>query len=156
MATKRLFDLLPPVDVGDPEAFLDAVTATFTGYPLGVLREAIVKIVQRSDRPTLKLIKEVCDEVYEPILRREQHQDRERMRLRSLPAPVDRSTRPTLDQIEQDLNRKIGEAGPKFTPRPSDDLPIMGAVHEPRADGKHALRVAADLEGRRARKTTEV
>lgn len=69
-AVDRLFDLLPPQDVGDPKAFLAAMIALFAEYPPEVFEQAVFVIAQRSDRPTLKLARTVLVELYEPVARR--------------------------------------------------------------------------------------
>lgn len=68
-AAGRLFDLLPPLDVGDPRAFIAATVAIFVEYPDDVTAKAIHVIAQRSDRPTLRIIRAVCEEIYAPIER---------------------------------------------------------------------------------------
>lgn len=80
---KRLFGLLPPQDVGDPEAFLTAAIALFAEYETEVMRDAVFKIAKRSDRPTLKLMREVLDEVDAPRARARERMDA----TRQLPPP---------------------------------------------------------------------
>jgi hypothetical protein len=71
----KLFDLLPPLDVGDPEAFIAGTIAILAQYPGDVMLAAIDPangIPSRTDRPTLRLIKQVCEEYWEPIERGEE------------------------------------------------------------------------------------
>jgi hypothetical protein len=86
--------LLPPLDVGDPEAFMAATVTIFASYPLEVMQGALHPlkgIPGRSDRPTLRLIKMVCDEIYAPILREKEREEREHQRAKTaryiLPRP---------------------------------------------------------------------
>lgn len=48
---------------------MSATIAIFTNYPEQIVDRAIPEIATRSDRPTLKLVKSVCDEIYAPFLR---------------------------------------------------------------------------------------
>jgi len=64
-----MFDRLPPLDVGDPETFIAETVAIFLEYPDEVVQKAVRDIPRRSDRPTLRLIKAACDELFAPIAR---------------------------------------------------------------------------------------
>lgn len=64
-----VINLLPPLDVTDPESFMAAMILLFNKYPEEVVEKAVFVIPTRSDRPTLKTIREVCDEIYAPIER---------------------------------------------------------------------------------------
>ena len=138
-----LFSLVPAPDVGDPRAFATGVVAIFALYPPPVMREAVdpaTGIPSRTDRLTLKLIKAACEEIYAPIRRHEEEAACAQQRRLMLPPPVDRSKRPTMEELEQKLGRKIAvDHGPGKPP------PL------PEGDGKHALRVAAEIAARRAR-----
>jgi hypothetical protein len=71
----KLFDLLLQLDVADPEAFIAGTVAILAEYPRDILLAAIDPvhgIPSRTDRPTLRLIKVVCDELYEPFVREEE------------------------------------------------------------------------------------
>lgn len=67
-AADRLFDLLPLQDVGDPHAFLREVISIFESYPVEIMWEAARRIPQENDRPSLKFIREFCDDRYGPEL----------------------------------------------------------------------------------------
>lgn len=149
MAATRLFRLLPPLDVVDPEAFITATVVLFTQYPAAVLAEAVDAIACRTDRPTLKIIKAVCDEIYEPILRRIERERAEAQHFHALPPPREPRTpeqQARIDAQVADARRKLGAPIKKYTQGP----PISWG------DGKHAERVKADLEARaRRRETTQ-
>ena len=80
----RLFDLLPPQDVGNPESFLIAAAVLFSQYTGELGRAAAFEIAQRSDRPTLKLMREVLDEFSERAMTQQNRAERERR----LPPPA--------------------------------------------------------------------
>lgn len=65
----RLWKLLPPLDVTDPEIFMTEAISILTMYPEAVMERAVHEIPRRTDRPTLRLIKSVCDEVFAPVER---------------------------------------------------------------------------------------
>lgn len=69
MTVHKLFRLLPPQDVLDAEAFLAAAVALFAGYPAEVGERAIALIAGKSDRPTLKIMRQALDEIFAPIER---------------------------------------------------------------------------------------
>jgi hypothetical protein len=158
LATQALFKLLPPQTFGDARAFLAATTAIFSTYPLGVMRAAIVEIAVRTERPSLKVIKEVCEEIYEPI----RHQEwRAQVALdikRSLAPPRHPRTpeqQAAIDaQVEaarRQLGIQAGGMGPKAVLMPpSADAPYSSRIPRP-DDGKHAQRIAADCAARAAR-----
>jgi hypothetical protein len=66
---ERLFKLLPPLDVTDPKSFMAETISILSGYPDAVTERAAHEIPRRTDRPTLRLIKTVCDELLDPIER---------------------------------------------------------------------------------------
>jgi hypothetical protein len=66
---ERLFNLVPPLDVGDPEEFFAAAIALFAQYPIEVTERAVFKIAELSDRPTLRLMRSVLEEILAPIVR---------------------------------------------------------------------------------------
>lgn len=109
-AVDRLFDLLPPQDVGDPKAFMASVAAIFSQYPDAVVEQAAVGprgIATRTDRPTLRLIKEVCEEFYGPILR-----DAEREALRNQPKPLPRPPRTPEEQAR--IDKQVADFRKRF------------------------------------------
>ena len=85
---ERLFKLLPPLDVIDPESFMAETISFLSGYPIEVMERAAHEIPRRTDRPTLRLIKAACDELLEPIDRElERRWASESHRLGALPRP---------------------------------------------------------------------
>ena len=111
----------------------------------------------RSDRPTLKLIKAVCDEFYEPILRREEREDSENTARLCLPPPRHVRTPEEQAAIDKQVEAVCklfgistdGLRDDKFIPKPSDDLSYYATISYSRNDGKHGERVMADLAKRR-------
>jgi len=97
--------LLPPQDVGDPRAFMAAVTLVFTGYPAEVVDAAIPKIAMLSDKPTLKLVKAVCDEIYGPALRAIERQRAADDYRRSLPPPRPKRTPEEQARVDAQVER---------------------------------------------------
>jgi hypothetical protein len=74
-----LFQLLPPLDVVDPEAFLAAASALFAQYPPDLQERAAMEIPQRSDRPTLKFMRDVLDDLQDRALERQSANEQKRM-----------------------------------------------------------------------------
>lgn len=147
----RLFDLLPPLDVSDPPAFMTAVVAILASYPEEV-REATIHpvngIPSRTDRPTLKFIKSFCDEAYAPI---ERAWERERARqdwLLSLPPPRVQRRPEEQARVDEQVTAARRQLGIPEGARRREIQPEP----EKRHDGKHFQRIAADLEARRARR----
>lgn len=68
----RLFGLLPPQDVGDPEAFLAATIALFADCAPEIMERASFEIPKRTDRPTLNMMSKVLIELDERAREREQ------------------------------------------------------------------------------------
>jgi len=99
-AVHRLFGMVPPQDVGDAEAFLTASITLFARYSNETRQEAVIEIATRSDRPTLKLMKQVLAELEERQIERE---EREQRRLR-LPAPDPRKSRSPEEQARVDAS----------------------------------------------------
>lgn len=132
-----MFKLLPPLDVGDPKAFLAAAIATFAEYPPEVMDAAVPKIAKLTDRPTLKIIGSVCEEIYAPIERQIVRDRLAAERRLSLPPP-----RPETSQERRDA--QVAELRQRF------NLPPAGARprKEPIRPG-YAQRVAEDLARRR-------
>lgn len=86
----RLFRLLPPLDVTDPESFTAAAVALFANYSPDIQVAAVHRIALRSDRPTLKVMHQVLEEAYAPIRRQEERADKSRF----LPAIPSRKRTP--------------------------------------------------------------
>jgi hypothetical protein len=71
-AVDRLLDLFPPLDVGNPRAFIAGLVAIFANYPAEVWKyvvDPVHGLPGRTARPTLYDLKTVCDEFYEPLAR---------------------------------------------------------------------------------------
>ena len=170
-----MLDFLPPLDVGNPKVFIAGITAIFASYPVEVMEAAVdpVKgIPARTDRPTLKLITEVCEEIYDPIRRRAEYEDRQRAR-DSAPALLPRPPRSAAQQAVIDAQVASARSALGIPPAglkkyrellpPSAEIPMLPPSAEMpmlppsadsptlRDDGKHASRIAADLAARAAR-----
>lgn len=128
-----MFGLLPPQDVGDPEAFMTAAITLFSGYAPATMERAAFEIPQRVDRATLRIMRVVLDEI------EEEAREREEAVLR-LPPPTDQPRTPEEQARVDELVKLTRHA-----------LGIIRPAFEPRNDGRHAERIKADLEVRRAR-----
>lgn len=155
---EKLFNLLPPQDVLDPEAFLAATITAFAEYPIEVMATAATDIPQRTDRATLKFIRERLDIIYEPFERQLERDRAAQSHRLGLPPPSTKRTpeqQARIDAQVEAARHQLGITGnTKRVPvlPPSADLPITAPVHTTRNDGRHASRVMADLEQKRARR----
>lgn len=101
----RLFDYYPPQEFGsDARVFLAGVVELFEAYPAEVVQKAVSVVYGIPSKfkfmPRLAEIKEVLEKLMEPIDRqRERERLREEQR-RSLPPPIDRSSRPTYEELQ--------------------------------------------------------
>lgn len=107
-ATDRLFDLLPPQDVGDPYAFIAAVARVFVSYPAEIMDKAVIEIAQRTDRPTLRFVRETLDALYEPIARQAA---RERAAQRVIEPPRVKRTPDEQRRIDEQVARVRRQLG---------------------------------------------
>jgi hypothetical protein len=146
----KLLDLLPPLDVNDPLSFIAGIVQIFSEYPADVMLAAIDPahgIPSRADRPTLRLIKTVCEEYYEPIAREEDRAraQQEILSTRALPqAPRAPAEQATIDAKVAAARRELGI--------PADGVPPRGMqARSPRWDRPISKSVLADLEARRIR-----
>lgn len=107
-AVLRMFRVLPPPRVEDPEAFLALAIALFAGFPPDVMDEASLVIPVRHKNPQLADMREVLLEIYEPIARR--HRDQ---RLREAREPV-RPPRTAEEQqaVDAQVARWRAKVGP--------------------------------------------
>lgn len=144
MAAAELSNLLPPQDVGDPEKVLTAWVKIFAEYPPEVMNEAIVPIARRSDRPSLRLISEVLEDIYAPHRRHVEREIAARQHHRSLPAPRQERTPEQQARIDAQVAAARQVFGP---PKPKGWFPPVKAPRD-----NYAARVAADLEQRRIRR----
>lgn len=110
-AVDRLFDLLPPLDVGEPQAFMSATIAIFAEYPIELIDRFPAAIAQRSDRPTLRLVRAICDEINEPYARETARMLAARSALRGLPPPRAKRTpeeQARVDAQVADFRKALG------------------------------------------------
>jgi hypothetical protein len=146
----RLFGLIPPLDVGDPKRFIAATIAIFAEYPAEVMDQFPAAIAQRRDRPTLPLIRSVCEEVNAPYAREIERKRAWDSHMRSLPPPEERPITP-----EERARRAAHAAEVRAALGIGVSEPKKHIAPEPRSDGKHAQRIADDLAARKARKEAE-
>jgi hypothetical protein len=68
-AVNDLLKLLPPLDVGDPRAFIAAAVAIFASYPASIYAQVLDPVhglPSETARPTLADIKRACKRAYDP------------------------------------------------------------------------------------------
>jgi hypothetical protein len=121
-----------------------AVVQIFMAYPPDIQMQAVHAIVVRTNSPTLKFIKDTCDEIYEPRRRAEEREQLTRDRKLQLPPP-----RP--ERTAEQLARAAAQVAEI---RKAHGIPDEGVVKPQQAppvnhDGNHMSRIAADLERRR-------
>lgn len=108
-ATAKLFRLVPPLDIGSAEDFITEAVRLFEGYPAEVLEFAPAIIAARSDRPTLKLIAQTCDELYAPI-ERAHRRARALAEHRAIPLPAPSASAESKARISahlEELHRRL-------------------------------------------------
>lgn len=139
----KLRKRLPVMDVADPESWMASAVQLFASYPVSVMERAEFLIPLRTNYPTLKNMREVLDEAYEPVARAIAA---ERARSETLALPPPRGPRSPehqacVDAQVEDLRRRFGPPAPRRGWYP----PMY------RGDGRYAERVAAELASRRAK-----
>lgn len=137
-AASDLVDLLPPQDFPDPKKVMAAIAAILANYHQRVIAAAPLAIAKRTDRLTLKIVTEVCDELQAPISRALRRAD-----VLALPSPCGPANEVRDAQVA-DYERRIR---PLIT---AALQPVLPARVEPVPDGKHYGRIKADLDRRRA------
>ena len=85
----NLFKMVSLPDVGDPKVFLSAAAALFAEHAPEIGEAAIKELATRSDRPTLRLMREVLDDLTDRAMER-QRRDEGRRRL----PPLERKRTP--------------------------------------------------------------
>ena len=111
----RLFQLTSLPDVGDPEAFLSAATILFADHAPQVAEKAVPILATKSDRPTLKLMKEVLDQLTSEAIERQHRADG---RMKALPHIAPRAKRTPEEQAKVDaqcaeLRKAFGLTNPE-------------------------------------------
>lgn len=96
---QALFRLTSLPDVGDPEAFLSAATMIFADFAPYLGDQAVPILAKKSDRPTLKLMAEVLDELNSTALERQRRNDGHK---RALPHLTPRAKRTPEEQARAD------------------------------------------------------
>lgn len=96
----RLFKMVSLPDVGDPKAFISAATALFAGHAVEVADAAIPELATRSDRPTLRLMREVLDDLTDRAIERQRKADSRH----ALPPPDRKRTPEEQARAEQQAN----------------------------------------------------
>jgi hypothetical protein len=105
----RLFKMVSLPDVGDPEVFLSAATLLFADYAPQLGDRAVPMLATKSDRPTLKLMKEVLDELNHNALEQQQRKDD---RLRALPHLTPRA--PRTKEEQERVDKQVAECRRAF------------------------------------------
>ena len=116
----------------------------FSEYPPDVMMQAVEKITFTNERPTLKYIRESCDEIYEPSRRKEERAQRERDRKRALPPPRHKRTpeeQARIDAMVADAREKFG-ISQEGVVKPQQAAPVVN-------DGGHFNRIRDELERRK-------
>lgn len=98
-------------DANDPDVYSGAVIAVLSDYPLEIIKRVVDPrhgLPSTSKwLPTIAELKDALEAEMAPIRREEDRQEREREYRASLPPPVDRTKRPTYEE----LKAKCAEAG---------------------------------------------
>jgi DNA-directed RNA polymerase subunit K/omega len=94
-----LFELTSLPDVASPEAFLSTATVLFADYAPQISEKAVPILATKSDRPTLRLMKEVLDELANADIERQRRQDGHR---KALPHLTPRAKRTPEEQAKVD------------------------------------------------------
>lgn len=106
MATfaNQLFDFYPPQEIGNPETFLAGVIELFEHYPSQVIATAVSPVYGIPSKykfiPRISEIKEFLEARMAPIRREQERRAIEAERLAMLPPPIDRSSRPTYEELQ--------------------------------------------------------
>ena len=144
----KLFDLLPPLDVGDPKAFIAGTITILAQYPGDVMLAAIDPangIPSRTDRPTLRLIKQVCEEYWEPLEREAERARAHEEHLKSAVPPRP----PRIPEEQAAIDKKIAAA------RAQLGIPAEGlrrrAAQPFQGERERSKHILADLAYRKAR-----
>lgn len=162
-AVDRLLKFYPPLDVGDPEMFIAGIASIFAQYPPELVEIAIdpakgiPSLLRSRDLSELANIKRACDKLYEPIEDRIERERASKSHRLALPAPSE----PVTDESRARVAAMLAEAKEVLGPPLRKDHRAKGPIAfemngkltlRPKdMDGKHASRIADDLEKRRAR-----
>lgn len=141
------------------------VVAIFASYPPAVMEAAVDPvrgIPSRTDRPTLKLIKEACEEIYQPMLEEQRRKDGVGQARLAIGPPRRKRTpeeQARADALADEARAAFGIVPGQAVKReidlpPSADAPLRSYAPELRNDGQHARRIAADLAARAKRNRT--
>lgn len=110
-------------DANDPAVYSGAVIAILSDYPMDVIRQAVDPrrgLPSKSKwLPTVFEIKEECESIMAPRRREEERVAREEERKRTLPPPIDRSNRPTYQELIEGCRAKGLNIGPRAIAGPS-------------------------------------
>ena len=145
-ATERLFKMLPPLRVADPEVFVAGTVDILIHYPPDLMMDAVHAIAVKTNSPTLKFIKDTCDEIWEPIRRKQEREHLASERKRALPPPGEKRTAEEQARAEA----QVAAIRKDFA------IPEGGIVKPQQAppvnhDGRHMSRIWVDLEQRKVR-----
>jgi hypothetical protein len=96
---KTLLSYFPPAGVVDQKIFAAGLVELLSGYPQWVI-EAVANVrsglpAHHSFMPSIAEVRKFCED-----LRAADYERRKRLDLQKLPPPVDRSNRPTLEELK--------------------------------------------------------
>lgn len=123
-AVDKLLNFYPPLDVNDPKAFIAGLVALLAQYPAELMEFAIDPArgipSHLKSLHSLAAIKEVCDDLYEPIARR-LHREALANAPRQLPPPPRTAEEQAKidEQVEAVLNERKARVEPDDPQRPS-------------------------------------
>lgn len=115
---ERLFSFYPPLDVGDPKAFLAGVVALMQHYPMDIVERVCdpARGLPSTNKyaPNLAEIRNALEVVAEPWRRQMEREAIARQAAKALPPPIqDRSKRKTYEQIVEECRAAGIMIGPK-------------------------------------------
>lgn len=126
---KLLFGCYRTGDANDPETYVAAITAILARFP-----EDIITQVTHPDTglpsngkgwlPTVKEVKDACNEAYEPILQNELRLKRIREQI-EMREREDRGERPTMEQLKAKYGQNWGIGEPEATKREIKSAPTI-------------------------------
>jgi hypothetical protein len=110
-AVSRLVNLVPPIDVGEPEEFMQEAVILFAEYPAQIWTEASRLIVRKTKRFGIDDVKAALEEIFAPMRRALERQRSEDNHLRGLPPPDEKRTPEEQARINEHVERVRSEMG---------------------------------------------
>lgn len=143
-AARDLVDMLPPQDFGNPKNVMAGIVTVLADYHQSVITAAPIAVAKRTNKLTLKIITDVCDELQDVVSRKFERDRASASHQLSLSTPKKpdetRRDEQVIDYQSRIRPMLLGAVKPvPFEPDRKPD----------RTDGRHAERVAAQLAARR-------